>query len=221
MFTGLIQCVGEVCGRKMSGDAGKFQVRPSRRFDSLQSGESIAVNGVCLTLEKELSGGVLEFHVLQETFDRTNLGGLKTGSHVNLERALALGDRLGGHIVSGHIDGTGRIISLAKVGSDTELKVEIPPVLKDDMIPKGSIAIDGISLTIASLKDDFFTVRIIPTTWNETNLSGKKAGDTVNLEGDMIGKYVKSHLDRMFASGAASVSKKNIELADLEKAGFF
>lgn len=127
MFTGLIQSTGVFHSRNLSGRAGKLRVRTARAFPDLQMGESIAVNGVCLTLEKDLGGNLLEFHVMEESFRRTNLGNLNAGDLVNLERALAVGDRLGGHIVSGHVDGTGTVLSLGKNGDDTELKVAVSP----------------------------------------------------------------------------------------------
>ena len=178
-------------------------------------GESIAVNGVCLTLEKDLGGNLLEFHVMEESFRRTNLGNLNTGDLVNLERALAVGDRLGGHIVSGHVDGTGTVLSLGKNGDDTELKVAVSPEVREQMVPKGSIAIDGISLTVAALGEDWFTVCIIPTTWRETNLSQCGKGGVLNLETDMLGKYVLNMLRRMNGR-----RESNVSMNTLYEAGF-
>ncbi len=210
MFTGLIQSTGVFHSRNLSGTAGKLRIRTARTFSNLQMGESIAVNGTCLTLEQDLGGNLLEFHVMAESFRHTNLGMLNSGDTVNLERALAVGDRLGGHIVSGHVDGTGRILSLGRNGDDMELKVNVDSALREQMVSKGSIAIDGISLTIAALGEDFFTVCIIPTTWRETNLAFCKAGDILNLETDMLGKYVLSMLRRMKAGAGGRVSMKTL-----------
>ncbi len=215
MFTGLIQSTGVFHSRTLSGRAGKLRVRTARTFQDLQMGESIAVNGVCLTLEKDLGGNLLEFHVMEESFRRTNLGNLNAGDLVNLERALAVGDRLGGHIVSGHVDGTGTVLSLGKNGDDTELKVAISPEMREQMVPKGSIAIDGISLTVAALGEDWFTVCIIPTTWRETNLPQCRKGGVLNLETDMLGKYVLSMLRRMNGR-----RESNVFMNTLYEAGF-
>lgn len=218
MFTGLVESKGVIKSRKLSGDAGKLVVVSSKLFGGLVPGESIAVNGCCLTLEN-FSGNELVFHVLQETFSRTNLGMLPIGGTVNLERAMRADGRFGGHIVSGHIDGTGKLVSLGKTASsDIILEAECSSELMASMVPKGSIAIDGISLTIASLGKNTFTVHIIPTTWNETNLSLRKVGDVLNLESDMLGKYVKRTLEAMFSKDASD--KSSLTLEDLLKAGF-
>ena len=152
---------------------------------------------------------------MEESFRRTNLGNLNTGDLVNLERALAVGDRLGGHIVSGHVDGTGTVLSLGKNGDDTELKVAVSPEVREQMVPKGSIAIDGISLTVAALGEDWFTVCIIPTTWRETNLSQYGKGGVLNLETDMLGKYVLNMLRRMNGR-----RESNVSMNTLYEAGF-
>lgn len=221
MFTGLIQCTGECTGKNMTGKAGKLFIRSHKIFHDLKLGESIAINGTCLTLE-EFSGDMLSFHVLKETFDKTDLGELVSGSIVNMERALAAGDRLGGHIVSGHVDGTGKILSLGKQGDDTVLEIGASGEILMYIVSKGSIAVDGISLTVASVKEDSFTICIIPTTWNETNLKTKKSGNMVNLEADMLGKYVYSFLMRLDKNkNASGKNESNITLESLEKAGFF
>lgn len=216
MFTGLIQQTGTIAARSMSGKAGKLAIRLKMPLPDPEPGESIAVNGACLTLE-QANGTELIFHVMEETFNKTNLGILSIGSEVNLERALRVGDRLGGHFVSGHVDGTGRILSFQRVGDDMELRVELPAAIAGFLVPKGSIAIDGISLTIASLSAESFTVRIIPTTWNETNLSRRKSGDLLNLEADMLGKQIRYQLEAMFGSAGR---KKELTMNDLIRAGF-
>ncbi len=218
MFTGLVQCTGEFTGKNMTGKAGKLFIRSHKIFHDLKLGESIAVNGTCLTLES-FSGKDLSFHVLKETFDKTDLGELVSGSTVNLERALAAGDRLGGHIVSGHVDGTGKILSLGKEGDDTVLEITAPEEILVYIVPKGSIAVDGISLTVASVKENSFTICIIPTTWNETNLQTKKNGDMVNLETDMLGKYVYNFLMRINQETGGKKSS-SVTLEKLAEAGF-
>ena len=216
MFTGLIQQTGTIAARSMNGKAGKLTIRLKKPLEKPEMGESIAVNGACLTLE-QANGTELVFHVMEETFNKTNLGSLPAGVEVNLERALRVGDRLGGHFVSGHVDGTGKILSFERVGDDMELRVELPPHIAGFLVPKGSIAIDGISLTIASLSGSDFTVRIIPTTWNETNLSSRRGGDLLNLEADMLGKQIRYQLEAMLGSGT---KKRELTMDDLIRAGF-
>ena len=213
MFTGLIETTGTFLGAAMSGKAGKLRIESRKILSDPVPGESIAVYGACLTLEKA-TGAILEFHVLEETFRKTNLGSLQRGAQVNLERAMALGDRFGGHIVSGHVDGTGKILSLGRSGDDIVLTVSCSPELRQYMVPKGSIAVNGISLTIADLREDRFSIHIIPTTWNETNLSDCPVGSQVNLECDMLGKYVLAMLQRL------ELPDHKINMETLKNAGF-
>jgi len=191
MFTGLVEDVGELLQRSTLGRAGKLEARSGLPVAEFAVGDSVAVNGVCLTVEEVRSGpGTLVFHTLAETLKRTNLGGLSIGAPVNLERALLAGARFGGHFVMGHIDTTSRIQAIGRPGDDYVVRVQLPESLRAFVIPKGSIAINGISLTIADLAADAFSVSIIPHTWTHTNLSAAKAGDHVNLEADMLGKYI-------------------------------
>ena len=213
MFTGLIETTGFFLNAAMSGKAGKMRIESKKILRDPVPGESIAVNGACLTLEKAV-GAILEFHVLEETFRKTNLGWLQRGAQVNLERAMALGDRFGGHIVSGHVDGTGKILSLGRSGDDIVLNVSCSPELRQYMVPKGSIAVNGISLTLAELGDDRFSIHIIPTTWNETNLAECPVGSPVNLECDMLGKYVLAMLQRL------ELPDHKINMETLKNAGF-
>ena len=215
MFTGLVETTGVFLGAAMSGKAGKLRVESETVLRDPEPGESIAVNGACLTLEKA-DGALLEFHVLEETFRKTNLGLLQRGSRVNLERAMALGDRFGGHIVSGHVDGTGKVLSLGRAGDDLVLTVSCTPDLRQYMVPKGSIAVNGISLTLADLAEDRFSVHIIPTTWEVTNLAECRPGSEVNLECDMLGKYMLAMLRRM----ELPAGKSSITLDTLKNAGF-
>ncbi len=210
MFTGLIESIGEIKARTVSGGAGKLIVKPEKALPGLKFGESIAVNGVCLTLEQELAGGSLEFHTLEETLNKTNLGKIPIGGIVNLERALKLGDRVGGHMVSGHVDTTAPVISLKKVGADYELLIKLPEELRPFLVEKGSIAIDGVSLTVVNVAEDSFSVHLIPVTLNETALKFRKNGELVNLETDLIGKYVQKQFLIMSTSNKSS--KVTLEL---------
>ena len=223
MFTGLIQGTGRIVDRAASSGAGRLTVESEKEFSALTYGESIAVNGACLTLER-FDGRILIFHVMEETFRRTNLGKLPPGTPVNLERALASGDRFGGHLVTGHVDACARILSRGPAGADTEFVLETPEEIAPFLVPKGCICVDGISLTVAALKEDCFSVRIIPVTWNETALRFRKEGDPVNLEADLIGKYVCHQLQRMLGHGPGTEttvsSKHALTMDDLREAGF-
>ena len=188
MFTGLVETTGILAGMTRTGKSAELLVRCSLPVAELVRGESIAVNGVCLTLTGCGKGG-LSFHALSETLNRSNLGE-SVGRKVNLERALRLGDRLGGHLVSGHIDCRAEVLDIGRVEDDYELRVALPSAVAGQVVMKGSVAVNGVSLTIASLSRSDFTVRIIPHTWAETNLSDLQAGDAVNLETDMLGKFV-------------------------------
>ena len=188
MFTGLIQKIGTV--KRVSRGAGfvlEIGFDPWTR--PLEQGESVAVNGVCLTV---VNSDATRFtaDVLRETESRTGLSDLLPGAKVNLERALRAGDAMGGHIVQGHVDARGRIKAKIPKGRDFQLQVECGRVLAAQSVLKGSIAIDGVSLTISAIGDDWLGVDLIPTTAAETTLGSKKVGDAVNLEGDILGKYV-------------------------------
>lgn len=215
MFTGLIQTVGILSGRTRSGNAGKLLVETHTPFQNPEPGESIAVNGACLTLEKA-EGNHLAFHVLAETFTRTNLGSLKTGAKLNLERAMKASDRFGGHFVSGHIDTTARILELGKHGADTVLKLEIPEEIRHCLVPKGSVAVDGISLTIAALSEHDFTLCIIPSTWDRTNLKQYRPGEKLNIEADLTAKLICARLQ----AAHEEAEPRHLTLDDLKKAGF-
>ena len=217
MFTGLIEKTGVLTGRESGAKAGRLFVKPDAPWNDLEAGESIAVNGACLTFEKE-SGGALTFFVMKEPLDRTNLGKIPVGARVNLERALSLGSRLGGHLVSGHVDAAVKVVSFRRLGDDFELRMEMPPDLRIFFVPKGSVCVNGVSLTLTDVNDETFAVRLIPTTRRETNLDGLKAGDLVNIETDLIGKYVCEQLRHM--DGAAGQGKRKLTMNDLTEAGF-
>lgn len=213
MFTGLIETKGKIIARKVSA-SGTLTVQPEKKFEDLLYGESIAVNGACMTLEQSTKDGQIIFHVLEETFKRTNLGSIPIGGIVNLERSLAVGDRLGGHMVSGHVDTTSSITSIRKIGDDTELVISLPESISPFIVEKGSVAIDGISLTIVSLTEKEFSVHLIPISMAETNLCTRKVGDIVNLETDLVGKYIQRHL------ALIEKTKSSVDLDSLKKAGW-
>jgi len=208
MFTGLIQKIGTV--KRVSRGAGlvlEIGFEPWAR--PLEEGESVAVNGVCLTVVK-CDATRFTADVLRETESRTGLGDLIPGAKVNLERALRAGDAMGGHIVQGHVDGRGTILAKTPKGRDFQLKVKCGCVIASGCVMKGSIAIDGVSLTISGLGADWLAVDLIPTTARETTLGAKRIGDSVNLETDVLGKYARSALQ----------TPQTLQTL-LEKAGFF
>ena len=215
MFTGLVLTTATIKARKLSGASGILKLAPAVKLKNLEKGESIAVNGACLTLEKEESG-TLSFHVLAETFKRTSLGGIPTGGIVNIERAMQPGSRFGGHIVQGHVDTVSEILYIGNNGSDIELKITLPDELQPFAIGKGSIAIDGISLTLVEVKKGSCSVRVIPHTWNETNLKTRRQGDLVNIETDLLAKYVHKQL----AAITQGAVKSNINMEMLRNAGW-
>ncbi len=194
MFTGLIQKIGTV--KRISRGAGlvlEIGFEPWGR--PLEAGESIAVNGVCLTVVN-FDDHRFTADVLKETESRTGLNELIPGAKVNLERALRMGDAMGGHIVQGHVDGRGGIFAKEPKGRDFQLRVRCGRVLAAQSVLKGSITIDGVSLTISALGEDWLAVDVIPTTASETTLGLKRVGDTVNLEGDVLGKHIAKQLNR-------------------------
>jgi riboflavin synthase len=191
MFTGLVETIGSVEALQRSGGASRLILRAPGIASGCREGESIAVNGCCLTVAVPPDAGRLEFDLLEETLRRTNLGGLDAGSPVNLERALPANGRLGGHFVQGHVDCVAAVRAWEPVGLDYRLEIELPSRFARYVVEKGSIAIDGISLTVAALAEESFTVWIIPHTRGLTNLSAAKAGALVNLEFDLLAKYVE------------------------------
>ena len=190
VFTGIVEEVGTVTAVDRGRHSAVLTIRAERVLEDARVGDSIAVNGICLTVTGRTAGSFTA-DVMHETLDRSSLAGLKPGTEVNLERAMAAGGRFGGHIVSGHIDGTGTIASQKREDNAVWVKVKTPAPLLRYIVEKGSIAIDGVSLTVAAVTDTDFSVSIIPHTGAQTILLGKKPGDPVNLECDVIGKYVE------------------------------
>ncbi|SFY44377.1 riboflavin synthase [Streptomyces atratus] len=190
MFTGIVEELGEVTAVEKLGDASRFRLRGRVVTEGARHGDSIAVNGVCLTVV-DLGDGEFTADVMAETLNRSSLGALDTGSRVNLERPMAVGGRLGGHIVQGHVDGTGRIVE-RRISENWEIvKVSLPAELARYVVEKGSITVDGVSLTVVEAGPDYFTISLIPTTLALTTLGIKEPGDPVNLEVDVIAKYVE------------------------------
>jgi len=189
MFTGIVKELGKV--RRISGLGGvyKLSVEAKDIAGSLNIGDSVSVNGVCLTLTGK-DKTILDFDVMGETFERTNLSKLKTGESVNLECALRAGDPLGGHFVAGHIDCVGRIREIRRAGGNYSIEVVFPGEYKKFVVEKGSISLDGISLTVGSVGDGNAVVHIIPHTLKVTTLGSRRPGDEVNIEFDIIGKYI-------------------------------
>lgn len=190
MFTGIVEETGEVLSLQRNPTGGRLAVRAPLVSGDIKLGDSVAVNGCCLTVTAQ-SGQELSFDLLEETLRRTNLGRLQTGSLVNLERALGGTGRFGGHFVQGHIDCPAEILSLEPVGADHRLEVALPREFAQYAAFKGSIAVSGISLTVAELKESSLVIWLIPHTMEVTNLRAAKAGDLVNLEFDMLAKYVE------------------------------
>ena len=201
MFTGIVEELGEVVGKDDLADAARFVIRGPVVTADAGHGDSIAVNGVCLTVVDVLPDGRFSADVMAETLDRSSLGGLAVGSPVNLERAAALNSRLGGHIVQGHVDGTGSVISRTPSEHWEVVRIALPAALSRYLVEKGSITVDGISLTVSGLGPDWFEVSLIPTTLAMTTLGAAPVGTTVNLEVDVIAKYVERLLGEQGKQG--------------------
>jgi len=221
MFTGIVEELGSVRRVLPGSRAGKIVIAAHKVLEGTRTGGSIAVIGVCLTVVA-LGDGEFTADVMPETLRKTGLGQLKVGDPVDLERAMAADGRFGGHIVSGHIDGTGRIREMRQEQNAVVVSIEAPAHIMKLIVEKGSIAIDGISLTVASVAQASFTVSIIPHTAAETVLLKKRAGDMVNLENDIVGKYVQKLLSDITAeSGKEPVSSgKGLTLEYLQANGF-
>jgi riboflavin synthase len=190
MFTGIVEELGEVVALEPAGDSALLTVRGPLVVSDAVHGASIAVNGVCLTVT-DVKDDAFTVDVMKETLDRSSLAGLTPGSRVNLERPVRLSDRLGGHLVQGHVDGVGHIVSREPGERWDVMTVALPARLSRYVVDKGSITVDGISLTVVEARDDAFTVALIPTTLELTTLGRKRPGDPVNLEVDIVAKYVE------------------------------
>ncbi|WP_088227731.1 riboflavin synthase [Desulfosporosinus sp. FKB] len=215
MFTGIVEELGIVRDLRLLPNSGRLTLQGKKVLEGTQLGDSIAVNGVCLTVIHQ-SGEEFTVDVMAETLAKTNLGDLKSGSRVNLERALQLQTRLGGHLVSGHVDGVGSIRKITPWGIAQLLEITAPSTLLSFILPKGSIAIDGISLTVVDVEHDCFSVSLIPHTSQETTLGIKKIGSSINLETDLIGKYVA----RFMGFNRVRDSKEDLTMTFLAENGF-
>ena len=197
MFTGIVEELGEVVNVEQLADAARLIVRGPRVTTDIAHGDSIAVNGVCLTVTGT-AAGTFTADVMAETLNRSSLGALEPGSPVNLERSLRVGDRLGGHMVQGHVDGMGTVLSRVRGEHWDVVRIAVPPGLARYLVEKGSVAVDGVSLTVSALggtpDEPWFEVSLIPTTLAATTLGGLPTGGRVNLEADVIGKYVERML---------------------------
>lgn len=217
MFTGIVEETGTVKDVISGSNSGEISLNASKVLEDCKIGDSIAVNGVCLTVTKMSDSGFFA-DVMPETLRRSNLGSLKRGDKVNLERAMAADGRFGGHIVSGHIDGTGTITEFRKEQNATWVRISAAKSILDYIVEKGSIAIDGISLTVAAVSKTDFQVSVIPHTGSETTLLTKRTGDIVNLENDIIGKYVHKLMTVSDEDTASSESTLTLEF--LRENGF-
>ena len=215
IFTGIVEELGKVREIRRGSQSCQLDIAASHVLADVKLGDSIAVNGVCLTVTA-FEASWFTADVMWETLKKTNLERLQNGDLVNLERALRLGDRLGGHLVQGHVDGVGRIIEQKRVDIALVTRVSCPPDLLRQVLPKGSVAIDGISLTVVESFADSFTVSLIPHTAKLTTLGWKKPGDLVNLETDIIGKYV----EHLLKGRGSALNNKRMDLAFLQEHGF-
>ena len=215
MFTGIVEEIGKVVNIKKGAKSSVLTIQGKKIFQDLNIGDSVAVNGVCLTA-RIFSSNTFTADVMNETLNRSSLGNLRNGSYVNLERAMLANGRFGGHIVSGHIDGIGSIVKIQKDDNAIWYTISASEDLMKYIVEKGSIAIDGISLTVAKVANKSFSVSIIPHTAEETILSHKLVGDNVNLENDIIGKYV----EKLISFEDKKKSESNITMEFLIKNGF-
>ena len=215
MFTGIIEEIGTIAGIQKAGPMFELSIKANKVLQDVHLGDSISINGVCLTVT---SFKTTEFtvDVMPETVNATNIGSMQPGSKVNLERAMAAGGRFGGHFVSGHVDGTGKIIRKERVENAVYYEIEVDEELATGMVLKGSVTVDGTSLTLFGVTDRTFTISLIPHTMEETIIGQKQIGDIVNIETDMIGKYVGHYLKN---TGLAQ-KKTSISMSFLKENGF-
>jgi len=219
MFTGIIEHVGTVVAVSPRGKVVQFAIDCGPMVEGVRLGDSIAINGTDLTVTT-LAGATLRFEMVQETASITNLGLLRPGSRVNLERAMRADGRYDGHIVQGHVDGTGTMHEWRRQQEDVRLFVSCAPELASGMVPKGSITIDGVSLTLVDVGTDFFSVALIPYTLSHTTLGERRVGDLVNLEIDLLGKYVRKYLQQIFGTPSVSPAGTGLSVARLRELGF-
>ena len=214
MFTGIIEELGKIAALEKRADGARIKISARLVTEDANEGDSIAVNGVCLTA-LDIKTDSFAADVSGETLDKSTLGNLSVGSLVNLERAVTPQTRLGGHIVQGHVDARGKFVSATQSGDFWTVRISFPKELGQYLVYKGSISVEGISLTVAALTDEYFEIAVIPKTWTLTNLSSLKSGDEVNLEADVIAKYV----ERILLYGKQAKTP-GITMEKLEELGF-
>ncbi|HZG15509.1 MAG TPA: riboflavin synthase [Candidatus Bathyarchaeia archaeon] len=217
MFTGIVEEIGTLAEIKGGQQASQLTIRAKKVLEDVQLGDSISVNGVCLTVTS-FTARQFSVDVMPETLKKTNLSELQHGHPVNLERAMAMGGRFGGHIVSGHVDGTGTVISRETYANAVLFRIQASPELLRYMVPRGSITVDGVSLTIVDVWEQGFSISLIPHTLAHTSIRERKAGDRVNLECDIIGKYVERLLH--FPAHARSEQSSKLDMDYLKLHGF-
>lgn len=215
MFTGIIEELGKISSFEKRNDGARVKISAQIVMRDTNEGDSIAVSGVCLTAN-EVKRVSFTADVSNETLRRSTLGQLNVDARVNLERAVTVSTRLGGHIVQGHVDATGKILGAVQDGDFWTVRVGFPPEIAKYLIYKGSISVEGISLTIANLAESYFEIAVIPKTWELTNLHALKNGDAVNLEVDMIAKYV----ERIMLYGKTPEKTESVTMEKLQKLGF-
>ena len=215
MFTGIIEELGKISSLEKHASGAKIKIAAQIVTNGTNEGDSIAVNGVCLTA-MNIKSNEFSADVSQETLDRSTLGNLKTGALVNLERAVTPLTRLGGHIVQGHVDATGKFVAAKQSGDFWTVRISFPKDIGQYLVYKGSVSVEGISLTIANLGADYFEIAVIPKTWELTNFSTLKTGEAVNLEADVIAKYV----ERIMLYGNNSEKETGVTMEKLQKMGF-
>jgi len=210
MFTGLVETIGTVRAARSTAFGRRIEIDLGPLVEGARAGDSINVSGCCQTVA-ELRGSVATFEAVPETLRLTTLGDLKPGDRVNLERSLAVGDRLGGHFVTGHVDGTARLAECREQGGERLWAFSAESALLGQMVPKGSVAVDGVSLTLVEAGSATFSVALIPTTLDQTTLGALRAGDRVNVEADVLGKYVLKYLAG--AAGAGGITQEKLRAA--------
>jgi riboflavin synthase len=205
MFTGIVETVGKITAVVSESEGLRLTISSGKIAEDVNLGDSVAINGVCLTVV-EMRPPHLTFQAVYETVRRSSLSQLATGDSVNLERALPVGGRLGGHIMQGHVDGVGHIASIRPVGNAWMVYVDTTPEIMRYIVNKGSVAVDGISLTVAEAADRTFSLSVIPHTWENSTLKERRAGDRINIECDIIGKYVEKLLGGYIAGGKSDLT---------------
>jgi len=220
MFTGIIEGLGTITAIRPVGKGRHFAIASDFRLEGMSTGDSIAVNGACLTAVR-IEGKRFEVDVSPETVSKTTFGTIRIGEHVNLERALRISDRIDGHLVSGHTDGVGVLSQRSASENSISITIGVPEALTRYMIVKGSVAVDGISLTISHLEREHFEISVIPYTAKLTTIVNKKIGEPVNIETDMIGKYIERFLtEKQDQKAGAETGKPSVDRQLLAKSGF-